>query len=40
MTNKVGNQIRILRKAKGVTQEEMGTALGISYHGPVIIGLN
>ena len=31
MTNKVGNQIKILRKAKGVTQEEMGTALGISY---------
>ena len=31
MTNKVGNQIKLLRKAKGVTQEEMGTTLGISY---------
>ncbi|MBR6538126.1 MAG: helix-turn-helix transcriptional regulator [Lachnospiraceae bacterium] len=31
MTNSIGNQIKILRKAKGVTQEEMGATLGISY---------
>lgn len=31
MTEFMANQIKILRKAKGVTQEEMGTALGISY---------
>lgn len=31
MTYLVANQIRILRKAKGVTQEEMGIALGVSY---------
>lgn len=31
MTDLMANQIKILRKAKGVTQEEMGTALGLSY---------
>ena len=31
MTNTIGHQIKLLRKAKGVTQEEMGTTLGISY---------
>lgn len=31
MTSIMANQIRILRKAKGVTQEEMGMALGVSY---------
>lgn len=31
MTEFMANQIKILRKAKGVTQEEMGTALGLSY---------
>lgn len=31
MTNSIANQVKILRKAKGVTQEEMGTALGLSY---------
>lgn len=27
----IGSQIKILRKAKGITQEEMGETLGISY---------
>lgn len=31
MTDLMANQIKILRKAKGVTQEEIGTALGLSY---------
>ncbi len=31
MTNLMGNKIKILRKAKGKTQEEMGMALGLSY---------
>lgn len=31
MKNIMGNQIRMLRKAKGITQEELGQALGISY---------
>ncbi len=31
MTDAMGKQIKNLRKIKGVTQEEMGAALGISY---------
>ncbi len=31
MNHSMANQIKILRKARGVTQEEMGTALGLSY---------
>lgn len=40
MTNSMGSIMKVLRKAKGVTQEEMGNALGVSYHEGVIIGLN
>lgn len=31
MADLMANQIKILRKAKGVTQEEMGMVLGLSY---------
>ncbi len=31
MTNSMGSIMKVLRKAKGVTQEEMGNALGVSY---------
>lgn len=36
----IGKQIRALRLAKGVTQEELAEYLGVSFHGGVIIGLN
>ena len=29
-----------LRKQKGLSQEELAEQLGVSRHGPVIIGLN
>ncbi len=29
-----------LRKSKGLSQDELGEKLGVSRHGPVIIGLN
>lgn len=36
----IGRQIKTLRLAKGVTQEELAQYLGVSFHGGVIIGLN
>lgn len=29
-----------LRKKNGLTQEKLASLLGVSFHGPVIIGLN
>lgn len=36
----IGKNIKRLRQNKGITQEQLGDVLGISSHGPVIIGLN
>lgn len=36
----IGKQIKTLRLAKEVKQEELAEYLGISAHGGVIIGLN
>lgn len=35
-----GETITGLRKAKGITQEQLSEQLGVTRHGPVIIGLN
>lgn len=35
-----GNKICALRKMGGLTQEQLSEKLGVSRHGPVIIGLN
>ena len=36
----LGNHLFHARKKKGMSQEEVAEKLGISRHGPVIIGLN
>ena len=36
----IGKQIRMYRLQKKVKQEELAAYLGVSTHGPVIIGLN
>lgn len=35
-----GEKLALLRKKKGITQEELAELLHVSRHGPVIIGLN
>ena len=40
MEHNLGTNIRIYRKNKGFTQEELANMLGVTPHGPVIIGLN
>ena len=37
---KVGNFIMEKRKARGLTQQQLADKLKVSFHGPVIIGLN
>ena len=37
---KVGNFIMEKRKSLGMTQQQLADKLNISFHGPVIIGLN
>ena len=36
----LNQNIRNLRKAKGLSQEELAIKLNVVRHGPVIIGLN
>jgi len=36
----LGSVIKRLRTEQAITQDELAEYLGISYHGPVIIGLN
>ena len=36
----LGDNIQKLRKENGLTQEKLAALLGVSFHGPVIIGLN
>lgn len=36
----IGDNIRIARKRKGLTQEELAGQIGVTSHGGVIIGLN
>ena len=36
----VGRNISAYRKKRGMTQKELADVLHVSYHGPVIIGLN
>lgn len=38
--NTIGRTITQLRRARGVTQEELAGALNVSHHEGVIIGLN
>lgn len=38
--DRIGDTIRLLRKARGITQEELAEAVHVSFHGGVIIGLN
>ena len=33
-------KLQLLRKTKGLTQEELAERVCVSRHGPVIIGLN
>ncbi len=33
-------KLQLIRKNKGLTQEELARKLDVSRHGPVIIGLN
>lgn len=33
-------KLQLIRKNKGLTQEELAEKLSVSRHGPVIIGLN
>ena len=40
MDNTFNTNLRKIRKARGVTQEQLADAVGVSPHGPVIIGLN
>lgn len=42
MLNKeaIGKNIATRRKLQGLTQKELADTLHVSYHGPVIIGLN
>ena len=40
MKNFISENIRKYRKLKGFTQEELASELGVTSHGPVIIGLN
>jgi len=37
---KLAEKIQDLRKKNGLSQEQLADQLGISRHGPVIIGLN
>lgn len=37
---KVGNFIMSKRKELGMTQQQLAERLNVSFHGPVIIGLN
>ena len=37
---KVGNFIMVKRKSLGMTQQQLADKLNVSFHGPVIIGLN
>lgn len=37
---KVGNFIMSKRKVLGMTQQQLAQRLNVSFHGPVIIGLN
>lgn len=39
-SKKAGKQIAMLRKKRSMTQDELAYRLGVSPHGPVIIGLN
>lgn len=32
--------LKLIRKEKGITQEDLAEMLQVSRHGPVIIGLN
>lgn len=36
----IADRIQSLRKIKGVSQEELADKIGVTRHGPVIIGLN
>ena len=36
----LGNKIRAFRLKAGLTQEKLAEELNVSFHGPVIIGLN
>ncbi len=36
----LGNSLFNVRKKKGLSQEDVAEKLGVSRHGPVIIGLN
>lgn len=36
----IADRIQFLRKQKGYSQEELADKVGVSRHGPVIIGLN
>lgn len=36
----LGNNLYQARKKKGLSQEEVAEKLGVTRHGPVIIGLN
>ena len=35
-----GENLKNIRKERGVTQEKLAEILGVSRYGPVIIGLN
>ena len=39
-STKVGNFIMDKRKQLGFTQQQLAEKLNVSFHGPVIIGLN
>lgn len=38
--NQLGENIAKFRKEKGLSQEKVAEYMGVSRHGPVIIGLN
>lgn len=40
MQSILGIKIKEFRTKKGITQEELGQLVGVTTHGPVIIGLN